>query len=380
MSDNGEGASEKRHWVRLTRYCNQRCIFCLDRYAQTGGTVPMASIKRTLLTGRKLGLRRVVLSGGEATVHPEFVEIVALAREVGYTHIQTITNGRKFCYPDFLKKVVAAGLREVTFSLHGNTPALHDHLTKVPGSFVQALSGLRSALATPGLIVSVDVVINKLNLPVLREHMDFCIGLGVGEFDLLALVPFGDAWKNREELHCDFSDPENLNHLHRALELSRRKDLHIWTNRLRPEHLEGFESLIQPPAKILDEVRGRRRIFARYLNAGKDPSCAGDSCQHCFLRDFCIDLKQLTKDGSLPAKVGPLCLRPAGKLEPFRFGKKSDIFAYARFYIESRYFLRASKCKGCALVSRCDGMSVQEIREKGFAAMKPVKKGAKVAS
>ena len=375
MNDSGEGSAEKRHWVRLTRYCNQRCIFCLDRGAQTGGVVPLASVRRSLRTGRKQGLRRVVLSGGEATVHPEFIEIVRLARETGYTHIQTITNGRKFCYPDFLRKAVAAGLKEVTFSLHGHTPALHDRLTRVPGSFVQALSGLRAALAVPGLIVSVDVVINKLNLPVLREHLDFCIGLGVGEFDLLALVPFGDAWKNRADLHCDFSRPEELAHLHRALELSRRPGLHIWTNRLRPEHLEGFESLIQPPAKILDEVRGRRRIFARYLNAGRYPSCSGDACRHCFLRDFCRDLDTLVKDGRLPAKAGPLCLRPARKTEPFRFGKKPDIFAFARFYIESRYFLKASQCRGCALAGRCDGMSVAEIREKGFAAMTPVKKG-----
>lgn len=380
MSDNGEGASEKRHWVRLTRYCNQRCIFCLDRFAQTGGAVPMASLKRSLLTGRKQGLRRVVLSGGEATVHPEFLEVVKLAREAGYTHIQTITNGRRFCYPDFLKQAVAAGLREVTFSLHGHTSALHDRLTQVPGSFVQALSGLRGALATPGLIVSVDVVINKLNLPVLREHLDFCIALGVGEFDLLALVPFGDAWKNREELHCDFSVPENLAHLHRALELSRRPDLHIWTNRLRPEHLEGFESMIQPPAKILDEVRGRRRIFARYLNGGKTPSCTGDSCEHCFLRDFCQDLGLLVKEKSLPARSGPLCLRPDAKAEPFRFGKKPDIFAFARFYIASRYFLKASQCRGCALAARCDGMSVGEIREKGFKAMSPVEMSRGAAS
>ncbi|MFI5360704.1 MAG: radical SAM protein [Elusimicrobiota bacterium] len=374
MSENEEGASQKRLWVRLTRYCNQRCIFCLDRSAQTGGVVPLESVRRSLMLGRKQGLRRVVLSGGEATVHPEFIAIVELAREAGYTHIQTITNGRRFCYPDFLKKAVAAGLKEATFSLHGHTSALHDRLTRAPGSFVQAVSALRAALATPGLIVSVDVVINKLNLPVLREHLEFCIALGVGEFDLLALVPFGDAWKNRAELHCDFSRPENLAHLHRALELSRRSDLHLWTNRLRPEHLAGFESLIQPPAKILDEVRGRRRIFARYLNGGRRPSCSGESCVHCFLREFCLDLDLIVKDARLPAKSGPLCLRPATKAESFRFGAKPDIFAFARFYIESRYFLKAPQCGGCAAAPSCGGMSVLEIREKGFAAMTPVKR------
>lgn len=375
MSEDAGGASEKRHWVRLTKYCNQRCLFCLDRSAQTGGVLTMAAIRKELALGRKRGLRRVVLSGGEPTVHPEFVSVVALAKELGYRHIQTITNGRRFCYGDFFQKAVDAGLDEATFSLHGNTPALHDRLTKVPGSFVQAVTALRRALAAPGFIVSVDVVINRLNLPVLREHLDFCIGLGVREFDLLALVPFGDAWRNKEILSVEFSEPGNLKHLRRALELSRRPDLHLWTNRLRPEHLEGFESLIQPPEKILDEVRGRKRIFARYLNGGREPGCRGDSCPHCFLRDFCRDLDATLKDGALPAARGPLCLEPAAAPAEFRFAKKKKILDYAEFYIASRYFLKGAACAGCAKAADCDGMSVRRVRAEGFAAMKPPRTG-----
>jgi MoaA/NifB/PqqE/SkfB family radical SAM enzyme len=377
MTNQAQDAAEKRHWVRLTRYCNQRCLFCLDRFAQTGGVVPAASVRRALQRGRKQGLRRVVLSGGEPTVHPEFLKLVALARELGYEHIQTITNGRRFCYPEFLKDAVRAGLDEVTFSLHGNTPELHDGLTQVRGSLVQAVSALRAALALRGLIVSVDVVINRLNLPVLREHLDFCIGLGVREFDLLALVPFGDGWKNRDRLYCDFTRPEELAHLHRALELSRRRDLHIWTNRLRPEHLEGFESLIQSPDKILDEVRGRRRLFARRINSGKLPSCAGPSCRDCFLERFCQDLTLLLKDGILPARAGPSCLQAPAR-EGFRFGREPDIFDFARFYIGARHFAKSAACAACALAESCDGMSVAEVRAKGFCVMKPARAAAAV--
>lgn len=394
MEDNASGVHEKRHWVRLTRVCNQRCVFCHDRGAQTGEFVAFESLRRNLALGRKQGLRRVVLSGGEPTIHPRYIDLVALARKQGYRHIQTITNGRRFCYEDFMGDAVAAGLDEVTFSLHGHTPDLHDRLTRVPGSYLQAVSGLRRALRTPGLIVSVDVVINSLNLPVLRDILDFYIGLGVGEFDLLALVPFGDAWDNRDQLFCDFSDPGNLRHLHRALELSRRPDLHIWTNRLSPRFLEGFESLIQPPEKILDEVRGRRRIFSRYLNGGKPPKCSGKNCGQCFLHDFCIDLDTLKKDGSLPVRPGPLCLgtpaarsrgpkrlpdgaedgSPAGAPSPFRFGKKPDIFSFAEFFIEYRFFAKGSACGKCALARRCDGMSVKRVRSEGFNVMKPVRR------
>lgn len=370
----GQGAAEKRHWVRLTSCCNQRCLFCHDRGAQDGKTAAWDGLRRQLAQGRRQGLRRVVLSGGEPTLHPDYLKTVGLARELGYTHIQTITNGRRFCYPEFLQAAVAAGLGEVTFSLHGHNAALHDRLTRVPGSFVQALAGLRAALAVPGLIVSVDVVISSLNLPVLRELLEFYIAVGVREFDLLALVPFGDAWRNRADLFCDFSVPRNLAHLRRALRLSRRPDLHIFTNRLRPEYLEGFEPLIQSPEKILDEVRGRRRLLTRYLNSGKVPSCSGAACAHCFMREFCKDLAQLRRRGRLPAKVGPLCLGSRGGGEVLHLGRKVDLSAFAEFFVRARFFAKGSACRRCARAARCGGMSVREAREKGFSALRPTRR------
>ncbi len=369
----GPSGVEKRHWVRLTRFCNQRCVFCLDRESQDGDPLSLDSIRRDLADGRRQGMSRVVLSGGEPTIHPEFIQIVGLARAQGYRHIQAITNGRRLCYPEFLRAAVAAGVGELTFSIHGHTPELHDRLTRVPGSFLQAVTALRSALAVPGLIVSVDVVINRWNLPVLREILDFHISLGAREFDLLALVPFGDAWKNRADLFCDFERPENLAQLRRALEVSRRPDLHLWTNRLRPEFLEGFESLIQPPEKILDEVRGRRRLFARAIKDGRPPSCAGEACERCFLSEFCRDLSALLHEGSLPARVGPLCGERYGRPKPFAFGPGAPgIESFARFYIDSRYYAKASACRSCARGQECDGMLVADIRAKGFKTMAPI--------
>ncbi|OGR90685.1 MAG: hypothetical protein A2V88_10555 [Elusimicrobia bacterium RBG_16_66_12] len=365
-----DGATEKRHWVRLTRVCNQRCVFCHDRDAQDGTFASWEAVYRSLRAGRTQGMRRVVLSGGEPTVHPRYLEIVALAKKFGYGHIQTITNGRRFCYPAFLDAAVAGGLREATFSLHGHTPALHDRLTQVQGSFVQAVAGLRSALAKRGLIVSVDVVINAQNLPTLREHLEFCMSLGVREFDLLALVPFSDAWRRRRELSCDLSDPVSRAHLHRALELSRLPGVHLWTNRMRAEHLEGFESLIQPPEKIFDELRGRRAMFRRLLKGGR-MSCAGEACGSCFMSAFCRDLGELLARGELSPRTGPLCLprhEPSGP--PFRFARVPDVEEFAAFFIRSRFFVKGSACAHCADSERCAGLPVVEARRRGFSVLR----------
>ena len=62
-----------------------------------------------------------VISGGEGSIHPKFVDFVRYAREVGYSRVQTVTNGYMFSKRDFYLKAVEAGLGEITFSLHGHT-------------------------------------------------------------------------------------------------------------------------------------------------------------------------------------------------------------------------------------------------------------------
>ena len=130
-------SEQSRHWVRLTRVCNNRCRFCLDRPLQDGSVIPYGDILLDLERGRESGCERAVLSGGEATIHPRYHDIVRAARDMGYARVQTITNGRMFAYRQFLERALDAGLGELTFSLHGHTPALHDALTHTPGSFAQ---------------------------------------------------------------------------------------------------------------------------------------------------------------------------------------------------------------------------------------------------
>lgn len=374
-----EKPPEKRHWVRLTRLCNDHCSFCLDTPAWNGTVIPLPAVFSDLDKGRALGISRVVLSGGEPTMHPDFPLIVEKAREMGYTHIQTVTNGRRMCYPGFLEACVKAGLKEVTFSLHGHTPEIHDSLTGSPGSFVQGLLALRSALATPGLIVSVDIVINKKNIRSLREILDFFIREGVREFDLLQVIPFGSAWENKEELFYDV-DAE-LPHLRRALDVLKRGDIVLWTNRLLPQHLEGYEDLIQPPSKLHDEAGGRGVMFGNFIHYGIKPNCWG-RCPHCFLQNMCADIEKLNESKRLKAHPLPECLKgdpeARGTFEDagsarLDHSSSSDFHVkdFVDFYIRRRYFAKGSACRQCRFDSSCAGAPIDYIRRRGFPKPKP---------
>jgi len=226
------------------------------------------------------------------------------------------------------------------------------------------------------LIVSVDIVISKKNVRHLRETMDFFIRQGVREFDLLQVIPFGNAWYNKDELFYDVE--AELPHLQRALDLSKRGDIVIWTNRLPTQYLEGYEDLIQPPGKLHDEYAGRGLMFEQFLRRGTKPDCWG-RCSHCFLQRVCQDMADLQAQGSLPPHPTPKCLedhletatREPSKAEPLRHDAEIAMKDFVDFYIQNRYFIKGRACKGCRLNDTCAGAHVEHVRRYGFPKPKP---------
>ena len=306
-------AHEKRNWVRLSYDCNNHCIFCLDSNAHDGTMRRNEDVKTQIIAGRKQGAERLILSGGEPTMHPNFLDFVLLGRRAGYHKVQTVTNGRMFRYPEFLDRAAENGLDEITFSLHGHTAKLHDALVGTPGAFVEEVAGLRAALDSQKFIVNVDIVINKRNVAHLPEMLETFISWGVREFDLLHVIPFGNAWTEARE-HLFYDLEENLPHLQRAFAFARRPDIHVWLNRFPPPYTEGFEDLIQDPYKLNDEVRGRREEFDRYLSHGEKLSCREpDRCNVCYLQSLCDglddtlaavrapEIERLRVEGGVPA-------------------------------------------------------------------------------
>ncbi len=280
-------AHHKRHWVRVTRLCNQRCTFCLDSMNQDGTMIDVESLKAYILLGRKLGRQRLILSGGEASVHPKYVDLIRYGRQVGYEWIQTVTNGMMFSYQRFAKAAADAGLNEATVSMHGHTAHLHDKLTGTPGAFVTGIKGMQNLQATGKVVVNVDVVINKQNYKVLPDIISYYYNnLNIREFDLLHIVPFGRGFdEHRHSLFFDLNDA--VPYFRKAFAWADKPDLYLWTNRLPVTYLEGAERLIQDPHKLLSEFDGGRHNFEGYLKRGLKPDCHGERCDYCFLDGPC---------------------------------------------------------------------------------------------
>jgi len=82
-----------------------------------------------------------------------------------------ITNGRKFSDKSFTQEMARRGLKNITVSIEGHDSFTHDLITQIPGSYVQAIKGIRNA-AEEGMIVNINTVITKDNIGNLERVVD----------------------------------------------------------------------------------------------------------------------------------------------------------------------------------------------------------------
>lgn len=354
--------SEKKKWVSLTGLCNNNCIFCLDGDRTDRFHRNEEEIKKQIDAGIREKATRLVLSGGEPTIHPKILEFIAYGKLAGYKKIQIITNGRMLAYKSFADALQNAGLNEVTFSIHGHTKKLHESMTRVRGSFGQIISGIKNA-GRKGFIVNSDTVITKLNYKYLPEIISFLHSLGINEVNLMSIVPFGNAWKNRGTVIYKFGDAAPF--VHRVIEYCKNNNMVLWLSRFPAEYLEGYEEYIESCKKLLEEVLTRNENFFK-----QTPSCRGDRCAYCGIKTACKNLV----DGSY-TKQNPPCLSfpetNAGRKTATRGGKSFKDFT-AEVCMNAR--VKRLACSECVFNSSCEGVLIEQARKDGFKHIKPILK------
>jgi pyruvate-formate lyase-activating enzyme len=307
-----EIANRKKHWVRAVTACNSKCLFCLDADTPRNVYLSEDEVKADLRRGiEELDADKVIISGGEATLHPLFPEFVRYAKEIGYDRVQTVTNGTRLADPGFYRACRDAGLGEITYSLHGHTAALHDDQTQTPGAFHKLMKSMVRSIRDPrGPIVNIDICINKENVEVIDKIVELAIGAGCTEFDLLHVIPQANAYDNRERMFYDIKD--HMEVLHKVFRLNQHPRFVVWTNRFPVPFLEGMEDLIQDPHKLLDEVNGRRFMVRNYLDTGRALDCREpDRCVHCFIEPFCTSMDRVVSEH----REGRVAVWDAGKMD-----------------------------------------------------------------
>lgn len=171
--------------------CNSNCVFCVIGDKLFTGNRPGPEVIEELRLSRET-CEDVVFTGAEVTIRPDFFQLVAAAKRLGYRNIQIQTNGRMFAYEDFCRKAIAAGANEFSPSIHGHVARMHDGLTRSKGSFDQIVRAIENLKAL-GQRVITNTVATKQNAKHLPALARMLCDLGVDQFQIAFPHPTGHA-------------------------------------------------------------------------------------------------------------------------------------------------------------------------------------------
>jgi len=110
-----------------TNRCDLRCSYCFMNAGASGRVYEpsLNQIKELLIQARvekPIGSKAVQITGGEPTIREDILDIVKIAKDVGFSHVQVNTNGIKIAEDlEFCRKLKEAQTNTIYMSFDGVT-------------------------------------------------------------------------------------------------------------------------------------------------------------------------------------------------------------------------------------------------------------------
>lgn len=166
--------------LELTKRCNNNCLYCYNVW-KTGKPYPehemsaeewMTVIDKLIAESQP---RQFALSGGEPLLNKDFFKIARHLKSKKLP-VTLITNGTQLD-EKIIKDCLKIGIKNFELPLLGDTPEIHDRLTRNPGSWQKVIESCYLIKKHKGELAIV-FVITKQNVNRMRETMEMAIALG----------------------------------------------------------------------------------------------------------------------------------------------------------------------------------------------------------
>lgn len=293
---------------RLGEACNNDCPFCSNSGRPEARLVAGASVLARVDTMAAMGVRRVVVTGGEPTIHPAFDALTERLQARGIRW-DINTHGRSFADIDVMRRAVRRGLRRAIISLHHFDPAISARLfgAKIK-AHEETLAGIAIALRE-GVKVMLNCVITQDNLTQLGELVDFCVAeFGpIGRFAMKFAFPStagkGGGWPG---IHLSYSE-------------------------------------VQPAIRALDANRGRWPVPIYFEGL---PNCV------------------IGRDD-----VSPMSRTGFGETHYLEDIDGDQL--YAMEHVEADFAVYREECRACSAWERCPGAAASYAKRYGLGELKP---------
>lgn len=173
----------------LTNKCNMKCPVCFANANASGHMYEMTYDEIVMRMQELRDLRphpcsAIQFSGGEPTIHPDFLRVVTKAGEMGFTHIQIATNGITLANLEFAEQCVEAGLHTLYLQFDGVGEEPYRKSRNYPGIWEKKLATIENARKTGMKICLVPTLIKGVTddqvMPILKfaiENIDVISGV-----------------------------------------------------------------------------------------------------------------------------------------------------------------------------------------------------------
>jgi Fe-coproporphyrin III synthase len=221
--------------------CNCRCVMCDIWRIREAKRMSPEDLERQLSPFRQLGVRWVVLSGGEPQLNEKWCILAQMLRSIG-CRVTLLTAGL------LLKpqaEMVTEYIDDVIVSLDG--PAtVHNSIRRIPDAFEQMVEGIRALRQfRPAMPVGARCTVQRSNRRSLRSVIECAKLIGLTSISFLAADLTSTAFNRPEPWPCDRAErvgltPQEVDEL--GAEIERLVSEH------RPDFNSGF--ILETPDKL----------------------------------------------------------------------------------------------------------------------------------
>ena len=166
--------------IDLTNRCNMRCPICfansgVNGYVYEPTYEQVVEQLRALREMDPTPATAVQFTGGEPTIHPDFLRIVSTADKMSFSHIQVATNGLKFTDIDFTRAAADAGVHVLYLQFDGVGEEPHRQTRNYPGIWEKKLACIENCRKIGLKVCLVPTVLKGVNDEQVGEIFRFAI-------------------------------------------------------------------------------------------------------------------------------------------------------------------------------------------------------------
>ncbi|HNX27351.1 MAG TPA: radical SAM protein, partial [Phycisphaerae bacterium] len=164
--------------IDLTNRCNMKCPICFAN-ANAQGYIwepDYNEIVRELKVLRAMKphpTTAIQFTGGEPTIHPDFLKIISAARDMGFSYIQIATNGITLSDENFARQCRDAGLHTLYLQFDGVGDEAYKETRNYPGIWSKKLAAIENARKVGMKVCLVPTIVKNINDEQVPKILDF---------------------------------------------------------------------------------------------------------------------------------------------------------------------------------------------------------------